>query len=89
MYACDIVTKSESSQSKQELLAIIKIAQKSYNFHHNFKKLKTSMKGKRLARIEEIKENSKQKLLAIPKRAFLKCFETGAGGDNKNRLKKS
>ena len=47
------------------------------------------MKGKRLARIEEIKENSKQKLLAIPKRAFLKCFETGAGGDNKNRLKKS
>ena len=36
------------------------------------------MKGTRLARIEE-----------IPKSAFLKCFETGAGGDNKNPSKKS
>ena len=35
-----------------------------------FPKLKTSMKGQRFATIEEIKEKSKQKLLAIPKNAF-------------------
>ena len=34
-----------------------------------FPKLKTTMKGKRFAMIEEIKEKSKQ-LLAIPKNAF-------------------
>ena len=38
------------------------------------------MKGKRLARIEEIKEKSEQELLAIPKNAFQKCF-----GDWKKR----
>ena len=40
-----------------------------------FSKLKAPMKGKRFATIEEIKEKSKQKLLAIPKNAFQKCFE--------------
>lgn len=40
-----------------------------------FPKLKTPMKGKRFATIEEIKEKSKQELLAIPKSAFQKCFE--------------
>ena len=40
-----------------------------------FTKLKTAMKGKRFATIEEIKEQSKQKLLAIPKCEFRKCFE--------------
>ena len=40
-----------------------------------FPKLKTPMKGKRFAAIEEIKEKSKQELLAIPKSAFQKCFE--------------
>ena len=40
-----------------------------------FSKLKTPMKGKRLATIEEMKENSKQELLTIPKSAFPKCFE--------------
>ena len=34
-------------------------------------KLKTPMKGKRFATIDEIKENSKQELLSIQKRAFL------------------
>ena len=33
------------------------------------------MKGKRFAMIEEIKEKSKQDLLAIPKSDFQKCFE--------------
>ena len=45
-----------------------------------FPKLKTQMKGKRFATIEEIKEISKQQLLAIPTSAFQKCFE-----DWKNR----
>ena len=40
-----------------------------------FPKLKTPMKVKRFATIEEIKEKSKQKLLAIPKSAFQKYFE--------------
>ena len=40
-----------------------------------FPKLKTPIIGKRFAAIEEIKEKSKQKLLAIPKVAFQKCFE--------------
>ena len=40
-----------------------------------FSKLKTAMKVKWFATIEEIKEKSKQKLLAIPKCAFRKCFE--------------
>ena len=40
-----------------------------------YPKLKTPMKGKGFATIEEIKEKSKQKLLAIPKVAFQKCFE--------------
>ena len=40
-----------------------------------FPKLKTPMKGKRFATIEEIKEKSKQELLALPKSAFQKCFE--------------
>ena len=35
-----------------------------------FPKLKTPIKGKRFATIEEIKEKSQQELLAIPKRAF-------------------
>ena len=38
-------------------------------------KLKTPMKGKRLATIEKIKEKSKQMLLAIPNSAFQKCFK--------------
>ena len=33
------------------------------------------MKGNRFATIEEIKEKSKQELLAILKSAFQKCFE--------------
>ena len=40
-----------------------------------FPKLKTPKKGKRFATIEEIKEKSKQKLLALPKSAFQKFFE--------------
>ena len=40
-------------------------------------KLKISMKGKGFAMIQEIKENLKQKLLAIPTSAFQKCFEDG------------
>ena len=40
-----------------------------------FAKLKTPMKGKCFATIEEIKEKSKQKLLAIIKSAFQKCLE--------------
>ena len=40
-----------------------------------FSKLKTPMKGKSFATIEEIKEKSKQKVLAILKIAFQKCFE--------------
>ena len=40
-----------------------------------FPKLKTPMKGKLFAPIEEIKEKSKQELLVIPKSAFQKCFE--------------
>ena len=40
-----------------------------------FPKLKTPMKVKNFATIEELKEVSKQELLAIPKRAFQKCFE--------------
>ena len=41
-----------------------------------FPKLKTPMKGKRFATIEEIKEKYwKQELLAIPKGSFQKCFE--------------
>ena len=40
-----------------------------------FLKLKTQLKGKRFAKIEEIKEKSKHELLAIPKTVFQKCFE--------------
>ena len=40
-----------------------------------FPKLKTPMKGKRYATIEEIKEKSNQQLLAIPKSMFQKFFE--------------
>ena len=40
-----------------------------------FPKLKTPMKGKRFATIGDIKEKSKQKLLAITKGAFQKSFE--------------
>ena len=39
-----------------------------------FPKLKTLMKGKRFATIEEIKEKSKQEHLAIQKNEFQKCF---------------
>ena len=37
-------------------------------------KMKTPMKGKRFATIEDITEKSKQKLLTIPKCALQKCF---------------
>ena len=40
-----------------------------------FPKLKTPIKGKHFASIVEIKEKSKQELLAIPICAFQKCFE--------------
>ena len=40
-----------------------------------FPKLKIPMKGKHFATIKEIKENSKQELLGIPKSAFQKCIE--------------
>ena len=40
-----------------------------------FPKLKTPLKGKRFAMIEEIKEKSKQELLVITKSAFQKCFD--------------
>ena len=40
-----------------------------------FLTLKTLIKGKRFATIEEIKEKSIQDFLPIPKRAFQKCFE--------------
>ena len=33
------------------------------------------MKGKHFAATEEIKEKSKQELLALPKSVFQKCFE--------------
>ena len=38
-------------------------------------KLKIPMKGKRFVTIEEIKDKTKQELLAIPKTALQKCFE--------------
>ena len=40
-----------------------------------FPKLKTPIKGKRFATIEEIKAKSKQEPLAITKSSFQKCFE--------------
>ena len=40
-----------------------------------FSKLKTPMKGKRFATIEEIKEKPKHELFAIPKGVLQKCFE--------------
>ena len=40
-----------------------------------FPELKTPTKGKRFATIEEIKEKSKQEMLAVPLGAFQKCFE--------------
>ena len=40
-----------------------------------FPKLKTLLKGKRFDAIDEIKEKSKEKWLAIPKNAFQECFE--------------
>ena len=40
-------------------------------------KLKTSTKGKRFARIEELKEKSKLELLALPKSAFQKSVFRG------------
>ena len=39
-----------------------------------FPKLKKPMKGNRFATIKEMKEKSKQELLAIPKSTFQKCF---------------
>ena len=39
-----------------------------------FPKLKTTMKGKRFATIEEIKEKSKQELLAIASKGWHKCI---------------
>ena len=46
-----------------------------------FSKLSTPIKANRFATIEEKEEKLKQKLLAIPKSAFQKCFE-----DCKNTL---
>ena len=40
-----------------------------------FPKLKTPTEGKRFSTIEEIKEKSKQELLAILQSAFQKCFK--------------
>ena len=40
-----------------------------------FPKLKTPMKGKRFAKIEEIEEKFKHELSAIPKSAFQKFFK--------------
>jgi len=40
-----------------------------------FPKLKIPMKGKRFATIDEIKSESKNELMTIPKSAFQKCFE--------------
>lgn len=40
-----------------------------------FPKLKRILKGRRFANIEEIKTESLEKLKAIPKIAFQKCFE--------------
>ena len=40
-----------------------------------FPKLKTTMKRKHFAALEERKKILKQKLLAIPKSAFQKCFK--------------
>ena len=48
-----------------------------------FPKLKKPMKGKRFATIDEIKSESKNELMAIPKSAFQKCF-----GDLKKRWHK-
>ena len=48
-----------------------------------FPKLRTPMKGKRFAAIEEIKEKSKQELLSIPKIMLQKYFENW----NNRRLK--
>ena len=48
-----------------------------------FPKLKTPMKGKCYATIEEIKERLKQELLAIPKSMFQKYFEGGKNGWHK------
>ena len=42
---------------------------------NSFLKLKTPMKGKRFVTIEEIKEKSKQELLAIPSSEFQTYFE--------------
>ena len=44
-----------------------------------FPKLKTPMKGKRFATIKELKEKSKQELLAIPKSAFQKRVQRIVG----------
>jgi hypothetical protein len=38
-------------------------------------KLKSDFKGRRIATIEEIKENSLRDLKAIPKQAFQHCFQ--------------
>ena len=40
-----------------------------------FPKLKTAIKGNRFAAIGDIKEKSKQELVAIPKSVFQKRFE--------------
>ena len=45
------------------------------DFYFFFPKLKTPMKGKRFATIQEIKEKWKRNLLAKPKSVFQKCFE--------------
>ena len=43
--------------------------------YFRFPQLKTPMKGKLFATIKEIKEKSKQELLAISESAFQNCFE--------------
>jgi len=40
-----------------------------------FPKLKSTLKGKRFESIDEIKTNSVTELKAIPKDAFLECFQ--------------
>ena len=44
-----------------------------------FPELKTPMKAKHFATIEEIKENSKQELLAMPKKRWHKCIISEKG----------
>ena len=71
MFVCEFLAKNKTVIMPQPSYSYSGLAPTNFFL---FPKLEAPMKGRRFATIEEINK-SKQELLAIPKRAFQKCFE--------------